>query len=89
MVVVLVFNGAEWQERSPSRGCNIQSIRETGAGAMTNAPQAGWRDAWPVSVIVRQWRRAKTQTGWGRALSVARVGCEVILLVVVIAVIVI
>jgi hypothetical protein len=41
--------------------------------------------SWPVNVIIRQWRKAKTQTGWRRVVSVTRVGCEVALVVVVIA----
>jgi hypothetical protein len=50
-----------------------------------------WADVarWPVNVLGRQWNSAMKQAGWRRAASVARIGIELVVAIVVVFVIIV
>jgi|HubBroStandDraft_6_1064221.scaffolds.fasta_scaffold297756_2 hypothetical protein len=44
---------------------------------------------WPLNIIGRQWRKANGQNGWHRAAALTRIGCELVLVVIVVVLLII
>jgi hypothetical protein len=60
------------------------------SGAMTTpSTQPDEFGPWPLNIIGRQWKKANGQNGWHRAAALTRIGCELVLVVIVVVLLII
>jgi len=62
---------------------------DSGTIRKPSGQQDDWVWPWPLNLVGRQLKKIKTDTGWRRAVGVLGVGCEVVLIVAVIVLIIV